>query len=219
MWAQETKMSNLPKISISVMSGKMMHIDAINTNPLDNPFCSKMCKTTAVCKHCYSRKMLQGLRKNSGPSWSENGKILSASILDDAQVPVINTIWFRFSGHGELINSNHFLNLCKIATKNSRTQFVLWTKRLDIVRKHRHEVPSNMTLIYSNPRINNVLKTAPEGFHRVFNVVSKDSYKTNCAGKKCWTCGICYDPNSKEVCIIEKLKASKNGVEYGKESP
>lgn len=208
-------MKKLP-ISISVMTGKMENIPAINTNPLDNRFCNRMCKTTAICKHCYSRAMLQGLRKNCGPAWSKNGKVLSESILPDDQLPVINSIWFRFSGHGELMNGNHLINLCNIAAKNKRTRFVLWTKRTDLVRKYRHYVPENMTLIYSNPRINNVLKNPPEGFDRVFNVVSKDHYKSNCAGRKCWECGLCYDPDSGVKCLIEKLKGAKNGVEYKK---
>ena len=203
-----------PTVSISTMTGKLLNIPTINTNPLDNKFCNRMCKTNAVCKHCYSRAMLQGLRKNCGPVWSQNGKILSESIIPDDQLPVINSVWFRFSGHGELLNSTHFLNLCKIATHNHRTQFVLWTKRKDIVRKHIQEVPSNMRLIYSNPRLNNVMKHAPDGFDKVFNVVSKDSYKSNCHGKACWQCGLCYDANSTTECLIEQLKGSKNGVEY-----
>ena len=205
-----------PTVSISTMTGKLLNIPAINTNPLDNKFCNKMCKTNAVCKHCYSRAMLNGLRKNCGPSWSQNGKILSESIIPDDQLPTVNAVWFRFSGHGELMNGTHLINLCNIAAKNPRTQFVLWTKRSDFIRKYRGYVPENMTLIYSNPRINNVMKTPPEGFDRVFNVVSKDHYKSNCAGLKCWTCGLCYDPESKITCIVEKLKASKNGVGYEK---
>lgn len=199
------------QIKISTMTGKLRNIPAINTNPLDNSFCNKMSKTRAVCKYCYSRNMLQGLRKNCGPAWSKNLKILSKPLSDD-QIPTINNIWVRFHGHGELTGSTMFLNFCKIAKHNSRTQFVLWTKRCDIVRKHIHEVPKNMTLIYSNPRLNNVLKNPPSGFDRVFNVVSKDHYKSNCAGKNCWECGLCYDPKSTTKCIVEKLRASKNGA-------
>lgn len=193
-------------LKISTMTGKMANIPAINTNPLENPFCNKMSKTNSVCKHCYSRAMIKGIRRNCAPAWSENGKVLSQSIIEDNDIPLINSIWFRFSGHGELINSNHFLNLCKIAKFNKRTQFVLWTKRKDIVAKHQTEVPENMRLIYSNPRVNNVMKKAPQGFNKVFNVVNKDSYKINCGAKKCWECGICYDPENKTESVIEKLK-------------
>ena len=193
----------------------MKHIPAINTNPLDNAFCNRMACSKAVCKHCYSRTMLQGMRKNCGPAWSANGKVLSESIIPNADLPTINSIWFRYSGHGELINSNHFVNLCNIARKNPRTTFVLWTKRTDIVRKNRDAVPSNMRLIYSNPRVNNVLKNAPEGFDKVFNVIDdKSKHASNCAGKACWDCGICYDPDNKTQCVIEKLRTSKNGASY-----
>lgn len=195
------------------MTGKMFNIPAINTNPLDNPFCNKMACSKAVCKHCYSRAMLNGLRKNCGPSWSENGRILSDSIIPYDELPVVNNIWFRFSGHGELHNKNHFVNLCNIARKNPRTQFVLWTKRTDIVRDNLDNKPSNLRLIYSNPQINHVLKKAPKGFDKVFNVIDDSSkHPSNCAGKSCWECGICYDKGNETVCVVEKLRTSKNGA-------
>ena len=204
-------------IKISVMTGKMKNIPTINTNPLDNPFCLKMAETKAVCRHCYSQKMLRGLRKNCAPSWSENGKILSSSIIPVEELPEVNSHWFRFSGHGELINSNHFINLCNIAKKNPRNTFALWTKRTDFVRKNYSHVPSNMILIYSNPQINHVLKTPPKGFHRVFNVTDEtSSHPSNCKGKKCWECGLCYDKNSKETCLVERLRISKNGASYNR---
>ena len=200
-------------IHISTMTGKMANIPAINTNPLDNSFCNRMASSKAVCKHCYSRAMLQGIRKNCGPTWSSNGQVLSSGIIPDDQLPTINSIWFRFAGHGELINQNHFINLCNIARKNPRTMFVLWTKRLKIVRENQSQIPSNMRLIYSNPRINNVLKKAPEGFDKVFNVIDdKSKHASNCAGKACWECGICYDPTNHTQCVIEKLRVTKNGA-------
>lgn len=207
--------TTIATIKISEMTGKMKNIPAINTNPLDNPFCNKMACSKSVCKHCYSRAMLNGLRKNCGPAWSMNGKILSESILSDDSLPTINSVWFRFSGHGELINRNHFVNLCNIARKNPRTHFVLWSKRTDLVRKNIDMIPPNMRLIYSNPRINNVLSTAPKGFDKVFNVIDdKSKHASNCAGKACWECGICYKPENTTVCVIEKLRTSKSGASY-----
>jgi hypothetical protein len=192
------------------MTGKMEHIPAINTNPLDNSFCNKMSCTDLVCKNCYSRAMLKGIRRHCGPVWSENGKVLSNRILTEEELPILNVIWLRFSGHGELINKVHFLNLCAIARVNPRVKCVLWTKRSRIVRENIDMVPSNLTLIYSNPRVDHVMKLPPKGFDRVFNVVSKDSYKSNCAGLKCWDCGKCYDSDT--ICLIERLRVSKNGA-------
>jgi len=150
--------------------------------------------------------MLETFRSHCAPAWDENGRILSERMLEPNDIPVINTVYFRYSAHGELINEVHFLNLCAIARANPKTRFVLWTKRKDIVNKHRDMVPSNMGLIWSNPVIDKVVKKAPKGFHKVFNVVSKGSNRVNCGGKKCWDCAKCYDIQDKDECIIEKLK-------------
>jgi hypothetical protein len=138
--------------------------------------------------------------------WVENGKILSSSIIPENELPVFNSVWFRFAGHGELLNATHFINLCNIAKKNPRTHFVLWSKRCRIVRENLSHVPNNLRLIYSNPKLDCVVKNPPKGFHKVFNVVTKDSYKSNCAGKSCWQCGICYDATNDTTCIVERLR-------------
>lgn len=195
------------KLKISEMTGKLVNIPALNTNPLSNPFCIKMqaCEGS-ICSKCYSCSMLKTFRSGCIPAWEGNGKTLSEGPLSSGDIPTTNVVFFRFSAHGELLNDIHFLNLCTISKASPRTRFVLWTKRKDIVRRNRAEVPSNMALIYSNPMIDKVIKKAPKGFHKVFNVVSEHSSKVNCGGRKCFDCAKCYDPQDKDQCIIEKLK-------------
>jgi hypothetical protein len=195
------------KLKISEMTGKLANIPALNTNPLSNPFCIKMqvCEGS-ICSKCYSCSMLKTFRSGCIPAWEGNGKILSEGPLDPADIPTIASVYFRFGAHGELLNDAHFLNLCAVARANPRTRFVLWTKRKDIVNRNRAEVPANMGLIWSNPMLDKVVKKAPRGFDKVFNVVTEQSNRVNCGGKKCWDCAKCYDPQDKDQCIIEKLK-------------
>lgn len=194
-------------ISVSKMSGKLAGIPAINTNTATNEYCVKQYKSGGkdnICTMCYSQRMLSTYRKNCQPSFQRNSDILSSD--REVDIPKINAAFVRFHGHGELINDTHFLNLCDIAESNSHCTFALWTKRVDIVRPNRHHVPSNMILVYSNPKIDSVLRKPPRGFHRVFNNVTKQ-YRgdANCTGQKCMDCQLCYKFDTTSV-IVEHVK-------------
>jgi hypothetical protein len=109
-------------------------------------------------------------------------------------------------------NNNHMINICKICNKNPMTTFALWTKRKDIIKgffKH-NEKPSNLIMVYSNPKVNQILETPPKYFDKVFNNVWKDSYITqqNCTGQKCIECLECYKKDGKTV-IVEAVKRFK----------
>lgn len=194
-------------ISVSKMSGKLAGIPAINTNTATNEYCVKQYASGGkdnICTMCYSQRMLSTYRKSCQPSFQRNSDILSSD--REVDIPKINAAFVRFHGHGELINDTHFLNLCDIAESNSHCTFALWTKRVDIVRPNRHHVPSNMILVYSNPKIDSVLRKPPRGFHRVFNNVTKQ-YRgdANCTGQKCIDCQLCYKFDTTSV-IVEHVK-------------
>jgi len=196
----------MPQLKISIMTGKLEHIPAINTNTLSNPFCVKMHNSgnpENICTRCYSHKMLNGHRKNCAPTWQRNSDLLSQIALSDDQIPVINSHSFRFHGHGELINVRHYWNLCRIARKNPHCNFALWTKRRDIKLNAR---PDNLILIYSNPRIDKVMHKPPVGFDKVFNNTSTLTQSDNCSGRKCIECLQCYRLDSGTEVIIEKVK-------------
>jgi hypothetical protein len=123
------------QIKLSTMTGKLTGFKAINTNTVTNDFCQKMNKTESICGSCYSMAMLQGSRKNCQPAWQNNSEILSQALLTARQLPVINERYFRFHGHGELINATHYQNLCRIAEHNPATTFALWTKRRNLVTR------------------------------------------------------------------------------------
>lgn len=194
-------------MKVSVMTGKLKDIDAINTNTLTNEFCQKMQKTDSICKKCYSQKMLEGIRKNCAPAWQRNSDELSGGMIPPHMLPSIYTDVFRFNGHGELINDIHFQNIIMIARKNPNTFFVLWTKRKAIVNRvlKTWVLPKNLSLIFSNPKIDKPMKSVPRHFDKVFNNVSKGSdYKINCH-QKCRDCMLCYTRNDVTQ-ILEEVK-------------
>ena len=196
-------------VHMSKMSGKLKGIPAINTNTLTNPFCIKQHTTDTICGKCYSFTMLEGYRKNCGPAFERNSALLSEHIPWD-DLPVLNFAYVRYSAHGEIINYQHYLNLVRIALKNPHTTFVLWTKRASIVRQYQarpiHGMPTNLILIFSNPRIDKVIGV-PRGFHKVFNNVSKGSTAPqNCTGRKCMDCLACYRKDSGTDVIVEMVK-------------
>ena len=201
----------MDKIKISVMTGKMKDIPAINTNPLSNPFCQKMHNTKAkniVCKECYSYSMLNTYRKNCVPAFEHNTNILKNKI-SKKQIPLFkkNDI-VRIHAHGELINEQHLLNFMDIAKENETITFSLYTKRSDIVNKvlEKSEKPNNMILVYSNPVVDKPIHNIPAGFDKVFNVCRTAHLdKINCGAKSCNTCRSCYTKTGANI-IYEKIK-------------
>tara|TARA_R110000803_G_scaffold60838_3_gene120353 strand:+ start:3488 stop:4084 length:597 start_codon:yes stop_codon:yes gene_type:complete len=197
-------------IKLSKMTGKLEHIGAINTNTLSNSFCSKMhqAKKNTICNSCYSQNMLKTFRKSCVPAFEHNSQVLQDHIIHDDGLPVINFAYFRFHGHGELINDTHMINFVNICNKNKNTNFALWTKRKDIIKRvlKSHDKPKNLILVYSNPLVDTLLNL-PEGFDKVFNVVTTDSKDVNCRGK-CIDCLKCYkkSTSTKRNIIIEEIK-------------
>ena len=199
------------KIKISVMSGKMKDIPAINTNPLSNAFCQRMHNSgnkNVICKDCYSCAMLKAYRKNCVPAFERNTQILQNEISQE-QIPSFkkNDI-VRIHAHGELINEQHMKNLMNIAEKNQTITFSLYTKRNDIVTNvlEKNEKPNNMIIVYSNPIVDKPITKVPEKFDKVFNVCrDKHKDKINCGALNCNTCRKCYKLNSENI-IYEQIK-------------
>ena len=206
-------------IKKSKMSGKLFGIDAVNSNPLTNEFCIKEHNSNTpnkICKKCYSVYMLETFRKSCVDAWENNSVMLSTvlyTVADfvDMKIKFKNNI-FRIHGHGEFINQTHLHNICNLSFAYPEITFAVWSKRIDLVRKFKkwldgkgYDFPSNLILIYSNPKINNILSTPPRPFHKVFNNVSDTHPLENCTGQKCNDCRLCYS-FEKEKIIVENTK-------------
>lgn len=192
----------------SIMSGKLKGLHALNTSPLNNPFCQKMHKVKgSICEECYSIEMLTTFRSNCNPCYIRNGNILSSCILPEVILPFFNDAFFRFSAHGELINDNHFINLLNICKKNPHCTFSLWTKRRDIINRvfgKGYKKPKNLILVYSEPAVNHIHKKIPRHFDKIFIVLDHDSSLINCENR-CISCLKCYKRGGDNV-IIERKK-------------
>ena len=200
-------------IHISIMTGKLDGLRAISTNTRTNDYCIKQnasADPNNICTKCYSHTMLSSYRKNMQPALQRNSDALSAAPLAPDAIPRILDAVFRFDAHGELLNDTHLSNLCAIATRNPRTSFALWTKRNDIVSKHfrSNPKPVNLILIYSNPKISNIMRKPPRYFDRTFNNVLEHEHveQQNCTGQKCADCLLCYTPGNGVTTIVEKVK-------------
>ena len=202
-------------IVISKMTGKMNGFYSINTNPFDNPFCNKMSRVPgSICEQCYSRRMLSTMRKSCNKSWSENGFVLSKEVMNAKHLPDLSGLHcngaFRFSSHGEIINETHLTNLCTIAARNPGVTFGLWTKRTDMVQKHRDQIPSNVVLIASTRWVDIAQPSVPDGFDKIFSVYTKafaerHAIPINCTGH-CKECMLCYRKDNGVTHINENIK-------------
>ena len=194
-------------IKVSVMTGKLVEIPAINTNTLTNEYCQKMHSScsTCICWDCYSFAMLEGSRKNCAPAWEKNSVLLKSNILKE--FPQFNSLHVRFHGHGELINETHFINFLLIAQYNPKSTCSLFTKRHKLVKKvlETRKKPQNLILVYSNPIVDRITDKIPKYFNKVFNTTTEKSTEDNCTGRKCIECLACYQFSGNSV-LVERVK-------------
>lgn len=199
-------------IHISKMTGKLEGFKAISSNTVTNPYCIKQFNcgnSDNICTKCYSHTMLNSYRKNMQPALERNSQLLASEILPNDQLPVILEAFFRFNAHGELINITHLTNLVNIASKNPHCNFALWTKQNNLIQEYfaTNAKPSNLILIYSNPKIGKILSKPPKYFDKTFNNVAMDQFvnEQNCTGQKCKDCLLCYKHNGINT-IVEMVK-------------
>jgi hypothetical protein len=132
--------------------------------------------------------MLKSYRKNMQASLQRNSDLLSDRVLDQSELPTILDAFFRINAHGELINATHLENICRIAEHNPHCNVAVWTKRKDIVSRMfaKRAKPSNLILIWSNPKVDAVVYDPPKHFDRVFNNVSYEHKpdEQNCTGSE-----------------------------------
>jgi len=207
-------------------SGKLTGLVSINTSSLENPFCqTRQQNPSLICGHCYSRR-LERLRPNLEALLKANSDQLSQKVLAGSEIPHFAPgATVRFNSFGEIVNKTHFENILKICRENPLVQFGLWTKRWDILlAKSIKAKPRNLSVIFSNPRINNSgwfdfgHDLTPRDYAKTLAWVDKffcvrtqvNDVITGPAvalcQSHCFSCMRCYNPCDAVSVIVEKLR-------------
>lgn len=195
-------------------SGKMEGMVSLSTSCTCNKFCQqRSANQNLVCSHCYAQRQMK-MYLNLEQCLIKNTEVLTSRILEDKEIPIINRMYFRFEAFGDLINVTQISNYFNICKKNKNVKFAIWTKNPWIIQEAINgglKKPSNLQIILSSPKINEVCDDSEYDFvDKVFTVFTKEYIETNhininCGMKKCITCGKCYK-KSREKFINEKLK-------------
>ncbi len=198
-------------ISTHAKNGKLKDLNSINSYTMHNKYCKAQytCKRK-ICHSCYNVYLLHTVRGNMVKWLKYNDDLLSHRIIDTIEIPYLNYHIIRYNSYGELLNKVHFINYCNIARRNKHCHFTLYTKRIDIVRKCKDYIPSNMLLIYSSPIVNKQ-SNIPDLFHKVYTVYTDEYFQNNidtdinCIGK-CCDCLKCYNSKDKTIYVNELVK-------------
>lgn len=197
--------------------GKMKGIPSISTSCATNPHCIKRRENgDSVCSHCYAATYLK-MRKSLKNHLEENTEILTTRFLKANEIPVTNSLLYRFESFGDLHNTTHLRNYIEICKRNPYTRFALWTKNVHILEevfdKYKIEKPNNLSIVLSSPILNMEMKIDQAKcwyIDHVFTVYNKDYIKKydvdiNCGAKDCLGCQLCYNITT-DFYIREKLK-------------
>lgn len=208
--------------SIAMHSGKMSGIPSISTSVLSNSLCSKHATVKgSICEKCYARNLVK-MRKQLADKLTSNYEFYNSVALSVEDIPYINSAIFRFESFGDLSSVLHFANYCTIATANSQTRFVLWTKNPHLIFDYVNKggvIPSNLYIIISSLFVNKSALDGAKALNKVlpfidgvFTVYDKKTIETdnidiNCGGRKCLECRRCYSLEHGNIADIrEQLK-------------
>ena len=197
------------------MNGKMEGLQSLSTSVLENPHCQERRKQgNTICAHCFAASQMK-CYKSMVKCFKENTEILTTQLFPVEEMPIINTLYFRFESFGDLINETQAINYFNICKKNPAVKFALWTKNPWIIEraiKAGNEKPENLQIVLSSPILNKAIEEKAVSKYpfidKIFTVYDKEESKNvniNCGAKKCLTCGLCYNKNEVRY-INETLK-------------
>lgn len=195
-------------------TGKMKGMQSLSTSCKQNPFCEARSRIKgSICEKCYAQMMMK-MYKQLDPCMARNGEVLSSHVLKDEELPNLNIAYFRLEAFGDLLNETHIINYFNICKKNPDTHFALWTKNPGFIKaaiENGNEKPDNLQIVLSSPFINRKVDSSKWGFvDKTFTVydkefISQNGIETNCHGKNCLECKLCYKDNGVTE-IREQLK-------------
>lgn len=184
----------------------MAGLVSLSTDINSNPLCiARQKKGAAVCSSCFAARMFDDVRgryRGVNTAFKHNAEILTARILSNDEIPTINPEkypLFRFEAYGDLINTTQAINYIKIARKNPRVKFALWSKNpaFAVAAFRIAGKPDNLQFVLSSLKLNTPAAGADRlpFVDRVFTVYDKEpAAGINCGARSCFTCRRCYMP-------------------------
>ena len=193
-------------------TGKMKGMSSVSTCCLENPLCIRNQSTPgSICQHCYAKTM-QEMYKDLKNKDIANIELYTKTLIDAKDIPDVNSQWFRFESFGDIFNKTHLTNYMRIAEKNPKTNFALFTKNYGVAMEYfkENKCPKNVTLVISSMFLNKPMNIEPfyktgafeEGQCKCFTVYDYDYLKKhkevniNCGSRSCLGCKLCYDRSS-----------------------
>lgn len=234
-----------PILFVSHPQGKLQDILAITSSCLCNEFCKKMhLNIGMVCHECYAVDGLE-FKSASRIRYRRNTELLSESLIPDDLLPNFYCVDVaRFETHGDWVNLTHAVNEMRIAQRNPKTEFTVWTKRVDLLVKlvkAGYTQPTNFHIKVSSPMLNRTASQRTKEwltengwnvtFFTVYNLKGliaeygveylreHGDEVITCGGRDCRSCMKCYG-NHPMTDVVELLKqdvckAKKLGVKIG----
>ena len=199
-------------------TAKMEGVISLSTDINTNPICQGRRKIEgSICSLCFSAKMwddLRGQYRKGNKAFKTNTEILCHRLLEDFEIPCIDATkfpLFRFEAFADLQSVTQVLNYFKIARKNPKVRFALWTKNPGFISKALNlvDVPKNLQIVLSSMGLNRPSNGSRFPFvNKVFTVyddetIAREGVEINCGARSCKGCQICYNPNPKGVDVMQ----------------
>lgn len=199
-------------------TAKMEGVISLSTDINSNPICQGRRKIEgSICSLCFSAKMWDdknGQYRKVNKAFKTNTEILCNKILKDEEIPCIDYKafpLFRFEAFADLQSVTQVINYFKIARKNPKVRFALWTKNPGFISKALVlvDVPNNLQIVLSSMGLNTPSNGNRFPFvNKVFTVydnetIEKENISINCGARSCKGCQICYNPNPKGVDVLQ----------------
>ncbi len=189
-------MQSNKRVTISRGNRKLGAIMNVSTEPV------QCCPKGIPCAEggCYALKSLR-LYAATRKAWAKNGRIARTNPKSYFS-QIANRIagrrprHFRWHVAGDILNADYLRQMCRIAVRNPRTQFLVFTKAFNIVNAYENTgsaLPRNLAVIFSawpgmkidNPHEHRIAWMQDGSEDRV----PEDAVE--CPGD-CENCGICF---------------------------
>lgn len=199
-------------------TAKMEGVISLSTDINSNPICQGRRKVEgSICSLCFSARMWddeKGQYRKGNKAFKANTEILCNRLLKDEEIPHIDSKafpLFRFEAFADLQSTTQVINYFKIARKNPKVRFALWTKNPGFISKALPlvDVPNNLQIVLSSMGLNKPSKGERFPFvNKVFTVydeetIAREGIDINCGARSCIGCRICYTPNPTGVDVLQ----------------